>query len=71
MSSNQLNSTIFLFTDSLLFTTIFGHWNCFLWSVTIDGKDRHKLKLEKLDHIFPSFNVSLCLAKVSAASAPW
>ena len=32
----------------LLFKTLFRHWNCFLLSVAMDGKDGYGLKLEKV-----------------------
>ena len=41
---------------NLLFKTIFRHWNCFLSSVAIDGKDRHWLELEKVWPTFSRFN---------------
>ena len=31
----------------LLLKTLYRHWNCFLSSVSPDGKDGHSLKLEK------------------------
>ena len=42
----------------LLLKTIFWHWNCFLSSVSADGKDRNGLKLEKIGPIFSSFDAT-------------
>ena len=43
----------------LLFKTIFRHENCFLSSVTTDGKDEHELKFEKVWQTVLSFNAML------------
>lgn len=43
----------------LLFKTIFRHENCFLSSVTTDGKDEHELRFEKVWQTVLSFNAML------------
>lgn len=43
----------------MLFKTIFRHENCFLSSVTTDGKDEHELKFEKVWQTVLSFNAML------------
>ena len=54
MSSHQLNSK----TNGpvLLFKTLFRHWNSFLSSVAMDGKDGYGLKHEKVEPMVSSLH---------------
>ena len=40
----------------MLFKSIFRHWNCFLLSVAVDGKDGNGFKLENVGLNFSSLN---------------
>ena len=80
MSSYQLNSKNV--GSVLSFKIIFRHQNHFLSSATMDGnrspspdgKDRHVLKLEKVEPNFSSFNAlpaNINLKKIIKVSAAW
>ena len=54
----------------MLFNIIFRHWNCFLLSVAMDGKDKNGLKLENIGPNFSSCNANLnLLAKLTPLPA--
>ena len=54
----------------MLFNITFRHWNCFLLSVAMDGKDENGLKLENIGPNFSSCNANLnLLAKLTPLPA--